>query len=283
MKITILGCGYVGSAIARLWQKHGHQLTVTTTTPEKFAPLSEIAQQVVVFERKDRNVSPSVAAIADIIQDQDVVLFSIGARTRELDIYRQTYLGTATNLVTALEKNQSVKQVIYTGSYGILGNKQGAWTEETAPVAPANDNSKILAQTEEVLLSANSAKLKVCVLRLAGIYGPGRELSKIFSRAAGTTRPGKGTDYSNWVHLEDIVNAIELARARELAGIYHLNSDQILETREFFRRLFATHNLPPIQWDIEAVSNRPYNLRLSNQKIKDAGLKLIYPQIVFDL
>ena len=192
-------------------------------------------------------------------------------------------MGTARNLVTALENNQSVKQVIYTGSYGILGDKKGAWTDENAPVAPANENSKILVQTEEVLLSANSAKLKVCVLRLSGIYGPGRELIKIFRRSAGTTRPGKGTDYSNWVHLEDIVNGIELARLKQLVGIYHLNSDEILETREFFHRLFETYNLPPINWDTKVTSNRPYNLRLSNKKIKDAGLNLIYPQIIFDL
>ena len=275
MKITILGCGYVGSAAARLWKKNGHQVTVTTTTPEKVAQLSEIAHQVVILDGNDTN------AIAKVVQDRDVVLFSVGARRG--DNYRQTYFGTATNLVTALQDNQTVKQVIYTGSYGILGDKKGAWTDETAPVAPANENSKILSQTEEILLSANSAQLKVCVLRLAGIYGQGRELIKIFKRSAGTNRPGKGTDYSNWVHLEDIVNGIELARLKQLAGIYHLNSDEILETREFFRRLFEVYNLPLINWDTEVDSNRPYNLRLSNKKIKDAGLNLIHPQIVFDL
>ena len=277
MKITILGCGYVGSSVARLWQKQGHQVTATTRTAEKVAQLSDIAHKIVILDGKDSN------AIADIIQDQDVILFSIGARTRDFDIYRQTYLGTATNLVTALQNNHTVKQVIYTGSYGILGDKKGAWTDETVSVAPANENSKILAQTEEILLSANSAKLKICILRLAGIYGPGRELINIFKKSAGTTRPGSGKDYSNWVHLEDIVNGIELVRLKQLAGIYNLNCDEPLETCEFFRRLFATHNLPAINWNPELESNRPYNLRLSNKKIKDAGLNLIYPQIIFDL
>ncbi|ELS05179.1 nucleoside-diphosphate-sugar epimerase [Xenococcus sp. PCC 7305] len=277
MKIAILGCGYVGSAIARPWQRNGHQVTVTTTTEQKVTQLSEISHQVVILDGKDSS------AIEDLIQDQDVVLFSVGAKTRELDIYRQTYLGTAQNLVTALQNNQTVKQVIYTGSYGILGDKQGAWTDETAPVAPANENGKVLVQTEEVILSASAPSRKVCVLRLAGIYGPGRELIKIFRRSAGTTRPGAGTDYSNWVHLEDIVNGIELARLKQLAGIYNLNSDEILETRVFFRRLFTAYNLPDFNWDTNAASNRSYNLKLSNQKIKDAGLNLTHPQIVFDL
>ena len=277
MKITIIGCGYVGSAIASLWKKNGHQVTVTTTTAEKVTQLSAIAHKVVILDGKDST------AIADLIQDQDVVLFSVGARTRELDIYRQTYLGTATNLVTALQNNQTVKQVIYTSSYGILGDKKGAWTDETAPVAPANENGKILVQTEEVLNSASSPNRKVCILRLAGIYGPGRTLIKIFKRSVGTTRLGAGTDYSNWVHLEDIVNGIELARLKQLEGIYNLNSDEILETREFFRRLFETYKFPPMTWDSSKASNRPYNLQLSNQKIKDAGLKLVHPNIVFNL
>ena len=276
MKITILGCGYVGSAVARLWQKKGHQVTVTTTTAEKVAQLSDIAHQVVILDGQDRN------AIADIIQEQDVILFSIGARTRDIDIYHQTYLGTATNLVTALQNNRTVKQVIYTGSYGILGNKKGAWTDEMAQVTPTNKNSEILAETEEVLLSANSAKSKICILRLAGIYGPGRELINIFKKSAGTTRAGAGKDYSNWVHLADIVNGIELVRLKQLAGIYNLNCDEPLETREFFHRLFTAHNLPAISWNPELESNRPYNLKLSNKKIKDAGLNLIYPQIIFD-
>ena len=275
MKITILGCGYVGSAVARLWHKNGHQVTVTTRTPEKVTQLSDIAHKVVILDGKDQN------AIAKIIEHQDVVLFSIGAKRG--DDYRQTYLGTTTNLVAALANNNTVKHLIYTGSYGILGDQKGAWTDEAASVNPANENGVILSQTEEVLLSLNSSKLQVCILRLAGIYGPGRELIKIFQKLAGTTRPGTGKSYSNWVHLEDIVNAIELVRANQLYGIYNLNCDEILETGEFFRRLFETYNLPAINWDTEKVANRPYNLRLSNKKIKDAGLKLIYPQIAFDL
>ena len=284
MKITILGCGYVGSAVARLWHNNGHQVTVTTRTPEKVSQLENIAHKVVILDGKDQNaISPEARrfAIAKVIENQDVVLLSIGAKRG--DNYRQTYLGTATNLVTALANNNTVKHLIYTGSYGILGDQKGAWTDETASVFPANENGKILYQTEEILLSLNSAKLKVCILRLAGIYGPGRELIKIFQKFAGTTRPGTGKDYSNWVHLEDIVNAIELVRADQLSGIYNLNCDEILETGEFFRRLFATYNLPSINWNTKEVSNRSYNLRLSNKKIKDAGLKLIYPEIAFDL
>lgn len=273
MNILILGCGYVGSEVARWEQKNGHQVTVTTTTPQKVQKLSSIADRVTIVEGNDVN------AIANVIQDRDVVLLSVGAKSR--DTYYQSYLETATNLVTALQNNNTVKQVIYTGSYAVLGDRKGQWTDETVPTNPVNDNGQILVDTEEVLLAARSEKLKVCILRLAGIYGEGRELIKIFRSWSGTTRPGKGDDYSNWIHLEDIINGIEVASDKQLDGIYNLASDESLTTGEFFHRLFTTHNLPGITWDATKDSPRPYNTRLSNQKIKDAGMQFIYPQIVF--
>jgi len=42
--------------------------------------------------------------------------------------------------------------------------------------------------------------MSVCILRLGGIYGPRRELVKIFGRVAGTIRPGNGEDATNWIH-----------------------------------------------------------------------------------
>ncbi len=273
MKITIIGCGYVGIAIARFWNQAGHNLTVTTTTPDKVEQLSQFAEEVAIVKGNEPNT------LQKVIQDRDVVLLCVGAKNRSN--YQEVYLETAKNVVEVIKNNSNVKQLIYTGSYAVLGDKNGAWTDETESIAPANKHSEILCKTEEVLLSVQSEKLKVCVLRLTGIYGERRELIKIFRSRAGTTRPGTGEDYSNWIHLEDIVNGIELAREKELTGIYHLNCDEPLPTREFFQRLFTTHNLPPITWDESADSVRPYNMRLSNKKIKAAGLKLTYPQIMF--
>jgi nucleoside-diphosphate-sugar epimerase len=230
MKIAIAGCGYVGSAVARLWHEVGHEVTVTTTTPEKVSNLQEIAQRVVIVQGDDLN------NLKEVVKDREIVVLSVGARNRAT--YRQTYLETAKNLVLALKEAPNVQQLIYTGSYAVLGDKQGAWVDEESPVTPANENGEILDQTEQTLLSAQNENLKVCILRLAGIYGPGRELIKIFRSWAGTTRPGDGKDYTNWIHLDDIVKAIDLASQKQLPGIYHLGSDEILPCREFFDRLF---------------------------------------------
>ncbi len=275
MKIVIIGCGYVGSAIARLWQQQGHQVIVTTTSPEKVATLKTIASEVVIAQGGDLDV------LKQVIKDQKIILLCTAAKQRTVESYRQSYLATAKNIIRAIKDTSSVKQLIYTSSYGILGNKNGAWTDEAAPVEPINELGAILAQTEQVLLSTVKSDLKVCIFRLSGIYGKGRELIKIFRSRAGTNRPGNGRDYTNWIHLDDIVNGIEFARQKQLSGIYNLNSDEILSTGEFFNRLFATHNLPSITWDSSQPSLRPYNLKLDNQKLKAAGFKLVHPQIIF--
>ena len=277
MKIAIIGCGYVGTVIARFWSQSGHLVTATTTTPEKISELEQVAKSVVVIKGDDLD------ALQDVVKEQDVVLLSVSIRAanRSVSAYRETYLETAKNLVAALKQAPSVKQLIYTGSYAVLGDKNGEWTDENSPVAPANENGKIMYEVEQVLLAAQSETLGVCILRLAGIYGPGRELIKIFGRWAGTTRPGNGEDYTNWIHLDDIVGALEFVRLKQLQGIYHLTNDMPLQRREFFERLFQLHGLSKISWDGLASSVRPYNARLSNQKIKAAGFQLIHPETLF--
>lgn len=274
MNIAIIGCGYVGYAIAQYWQQNSYEVvTATTTTPERVPALQSVAQKVVVVSGNDPE------ALQSVLQNQDVVLLSIGAKG--FNLYEETYLHTARNLVSVLRQIPSVRHLIYTGSYSVYGDRNGAWVSEETPVAPANSNGEILSQTEDVLLSAESENLRVCILRLGGIYGPNRELVKLFSRAPGTTRPGDGNDVTNWIHLDDIVGAIEFARKHHLQGIYNLVDDAHLKSRELLENLFAKHNLPQVIWDSSLKSNRPYNAKVSNQKIKDAGYQLIHPQMIF--
>jgi nucleoside-diphosphate-sugar epimerase len=272
MKVAIIGCGYVGKAIADYWRHElGFVVTATTTKPENVTTLEDYAQRVVVVKGHDP------AGLQSALQDQEIVLLSVGAKNAE--VYEETYLHTAQTLVSVLKQSPTVRQLIYTGSYAVYGDRDGAWVDESSAVAPANANGQILAQTEQVLLSAPNDNLKVCILRLGGIYGPGRELVKIFRRVAGTTRPGNGYDATNWVHLDDIVGAIELARSNRLQGIYNLVDDAHLTTRELLDRVCERHHLPQVIWDCSLKSVRPYNARVKNQKIKDAGYQFNHPQI----
>lgn len=266
----ILGCGYVGKAVARCWRPH-FTITATATRATRVSELESLVDRVVIVRGDD------AVGVRSLLHNQHVVLLAIGAPNA--DAYESTYLQTAKTLVSVLQDLPTVQQVIYTGSYAVYGDRGGEWVDETTPVKPANRNGEILAETEHILLSASTATRSVCIFRLGGIYGPGRELGKIFRRVAGTTRPGTGTDAANWVHLEDIVGAIAFAQQHALNGIYNLVGSVPITTGELLERVCAAHNLPPVAWDSTQSSLRPYNARVSNQKLRDAGYSFIYPEI----
>ncbi|MEH2115775.1 SDR family oxidoreductase [Nostoc sp.] len=274
MNVAIIGCGYVGYKVAQYWQQNmNFVVSVTTTSPERLPALQSVSQRVIVTCGND------IDGLKSVLDNQEVVLLSIGAKSGE--VYEETYLQTAQALVSCLQQNKSVKQLIYTGSYAVYGDRNGVWVDEETPLAPANLNAQILRKTEEILLSASSEYLRVCIFRLGGIYGTGRELVKIFSRYSDTTRPGSGEDITNWIHLDDIVGTIEFARNRRLQGIYNLVDDAHLTSRDLLDSLFEKHNLPKVKWDTSVKSIRPYNAWVSNEKLKEAGYELIHPQIIF--
>ncbi|TAG91101.1 MAG: NAD-dependent epimerase/dehydratase family protein [Oscillatoriales cyanobacterium] len=272
MKVAIVGCGYVGTATAQnLRVKSDYTITATTTTPERVAELEGVAQRVAVLKGNDKD------AMTAVLQGQDAVILCVGAPNS--NAYQESYLETATTLVSVLKDIPTVKQVIYTGTYSVYGDRQGELVNEESPVAPANPNGEILAETERVLLAASSPNLKVSILRLGGIYGPGRQLVKIFGRWAGTTRPGAGEDATNWVHLDDIVGGLTFALEHQLQGIYNLVGDVSLSSGELLDRIFEANNLPKASWD-GSPSVRPYNARVSNLKIKAAGYQFVHPEMI---
>jgi nucleoside-diphosphate-sugar epimerase len=275
MNVTILGCGYVGTAVARYWtQTLGLTVTATTTTSERIQSLNPVAHQVKIVRGNDATLLKS------ILQDQEVVLLSVAAqgRTRNAQAYHHAYLETAETLAAILPQLPKIKQLIYTGSYAVYGDQNGVEVDESSTIYPASENSEILAKTEEILLNIASDRLKICILRLGGIYGPNRELVKIWSRAAGKTRPGDGNYPTHWIHLDDIVGAIEFARKNQLDGLYNLVDQSNYTIRKLVELVCKKYDLEPILWDESQPNQRPYNVQVSNQKLLKAGYQFIHPQ-----
>lgn len=276
MNAIIIGCGYVGSVVAQHWQNLGHAIAATTTTPDRIGELQKVANQAIVLKRCDEET------LQTILPNQDAVFLSVAPTANEqvdAEMYEETYLQTANNLVIALKDFPNVKQLIYTSSSAVYGNSNGAWVSEESPVAPANRHGEILHETEQVLLSASSPDLKVCIFRLGAIYGPDRELKKRFSKLAGTTRPGSGNHFTNWIHLDDIVSASEFALARQLQGIYNLVNDVPISACELFEQLCDRYELAEVKWDASDTKTPSNNRRISNQKLKAEGYQFIHPKV----
>ena len=275
--ITILGCGYVGSALANYWQERGHFVTGTTTSWQRVAPLSELLSQVVLIKGDDAD------AVQSLVRGQDTVVVSVAptsSMAADEDSYSTTYLSTAKNLVKALEQTPTLKQIIYLSSCSVYGDRQGDWVDENSTIVPQDHRSQVLYETEQILMQANKENQRVCIFRLGGIYGPGRELIRMYGGLAGMILPGKGDRVINWTHRDDIVEAIEFARFKELEGIYNLVDDSQLTVKEQIERVCFQYSLPPVRWDNSSLSIQRKSLRVSNQKLKAAGYQLVHPQLV---
>jgi nucleoside-diphosphate-sugar epimerase len=275
--IAILGCGYVGGTLADDWQDQGHFVTGTTTSRNRVAALAETVSKAVVMRGDDLN------AVHSLLKGQDTLVVSVaptGFQEAEAATYETTYLDTAKNLVTALSNAPNIKQVIYLSSCSVYGDRQGEWVDENADIDPLDRKSQVIYEAEQTILKAANDSQKVCVLRLGGIYGPGRELVNMFGGLAGMTMPGKGDRFINWIHRDDIISAIEFARLNELDGVYNLVDDSQLTIKEQVKRVCAAYGLPPVHWDASKFSPPRKSLQVNNQKLKAAGYDLIHPQII---
>jgi nucleoside-diphosphate-sugar epimerase len=275
MNSAILGCGYVGSCVARRWREDGHNVTVTTTTSEKTEQLKALAQQVVVMRGSDE------AAVRAVVRDQQVVLICVAPTTASLlnpEGYEEIYLRSAKNLVAALKDDPAPKQIIHTSSCSIYGDRVGQQVDEGSPVAPMNRMTEILCETEQILLGASDENVRVCVLRLGGIYGSGPEMANRLRRIAGAKLPGNGENLVHRTHIDDIVSGVEFARQNQLDGIYNLVNDVAVPIRGMLDSMCEEYGLPKVVWDPSMSSRTSYNARVSNSKLKAAGYRLIHPE-----
>ncbi len=92
--------------------------------------------------------------------------------------------------------------------------------------------------------------------------------------------PGSGETFTSWIHLDDIVSALDFLSQRRLGGIYNLVNDFNMTIHELSDEICQRADLEKILWDDTKPSYRSLNARISNEKIKSAGYKLIHPETI---
>jgi nucleoside-diphosphate-sugar epimerase len=271
--IAIIGCGYVGAELAKVLGEKGHAVTCTTRNKKKLPSLHKIAQRAVVCKGSDEK------ELQLIVKDQDIIIVTVSADS--IDDYKNTYLRTAQSLRHIALTKKSPKTLIYTSSTAVYGENHGYWVDENSPLLAESEPAKILIETEETFLSLAKLGWKVCIFRLAEIYGPERTLVNKLKDLEGHVMPGKGENFTNMIHLDDIVSATDYALTHSLEGIYNLVDDDHPERRQLFDKVADKHRVEHLEWDPEMSSkmNRG-NKRVSNHKIKAAGFAFKHPHRV---
>jgi nucleoside-diphosphate-sugar epimerase len=266
MRVLIVGCGYVGQPLAEALAARDHEVCGVTRTGMSLgghvAPLAcDITQPT---------------KVARLPVEYDWVINTVSSSRGGADAYRSVYLEGTKNLLNHLRFDR----YIFTSSTSVYAQTDGSVVDESSPAEPTSPTSRILRETEELLLSS---RRPVIILRLAGIYGPGRgHLFQQFLRKEARLH-GTGGRFLNMIHRDDVVGAIMCALERGQAGtIYNIADDEPVTEREFFEWLAERlgRDLPPTVPESElAVRKRgATNKRVSNQKLRaELGYALKYP------
>ncbi len=259
----IIGCGYLGTALAQLWTAQGLDVTVTTTRPERLQELQSVAAKAIVLQGNN------LSLLQELLQDVDCVVLSVAAKST--DAYTTTYLESSKTLVEALQSAPNVVSVVYTGSTSVYGDSSGDWVDESTPLQPSTLQAQILANTEDILLSATSPNRAVCILRLGEIVGPGRSIKARVQQNAGKTLAGTGQNYTNLSHRDDIIGAIDFVAKSKLSGIYNLCGDLHIPRKDYYDRICDLEGWPRVNWDPSMRTVHGGNKRVSSDKIHQAG------------
>jgi nucleoside-diphosphate-sugar epimerase len=235
--LIILGCGYVGRALAAAAQLRGMEVHALTRNRATAAGLLRAGIHAVEGDIAGHAWHPRLPAGADLLVN------CVASGGRDLDGYRHTYVCGQQSLV-AFARQAAPRCIVYTGSttvYPQTGGVEVAEDDVPAEVSPA---AALLLQAEATLLAA-ALPARTFVLRLAGIYGPGRHrlLDQVRS---GEPLAGTGAQYLNLVHRDDVVAAI-LAAADSgcTGGVFNTCDGSPAPKREVVGWLAARMGLPP--------------------------------------
>jgi nucleoside-diphosphate-sugar epimerase len=190
---------------------------------------------------------------------------------------RQVYVEGLRNVLDRLPPPACFLYVSSTSVYGQTGGEE---VDENAATEPLDESGRVVLAAEALLRSrcANAV-----VLRLAGIYGPGRLLRQQALQAGQplTTDPDK---WLNLIHVEDGATAVAAAEQRGTPGsVYNICDGQPVQRREFYRELARQLRCPVPQFiapsgDVPVAGRELANRRICNRKMStELGVILKYP------
>ena len=202
-RLVIFGCGYVGSAVAQAALAAGARVAALTRNQEKAAAL------------RHAGVDPVVVADlatdswhATLVPGADFVVNTVSSGGPEN--YRRSYVeGMQSILAWAAKGAGPLETFVYTSSTAVYPQGGGVTVDESADASGGTPNGAIIRESEQLLQAAPATVCaRAFILRLAGIYGPGRHHLLDQLREGALTLNGSGDHRLNLVHRDDIVAAI---------------------------------------------------------------------------
>lgn len=199
-KIFIAGCGYIGVRIARLWMEQGAEVTCVVRTPEKAAELSAQGCEPLVasFDEPGSITLPDLAG--------SILYYLVPPPGGGIADTR------ARNFTSALRQGAHPAQIVYMSATSVYSETGGGIVTEESAVEPRSAMGKRRLDAERAFQEyGEQTGSAVTVLRVSGIYGPGRLPLMQVSQGQPLLREEESGP-SNRIHADDLA-AVCLAAA----------------------------------------------------------------------
>ncbi len=240
MHVLVAGAGWLGSSLCRALSGQGHRVTAVRRDPDRAAALAYPGVSPLALDLCDPG------AARRLPRDLDAVVACQSAGADGADAYRRAYVEATRTLLDAVRESGRPSALVYTGSTGVFGQRDGSDVDEATPPAPASPAAEILVEAERLVLGASTSRLRTVVLRLSGLYGPGRNWP--VDRVRGgqiALGPGDGT-WLNLCHLDDAVAAVQAALDRGASGrVYHATDAEPVRRRDLATWVSGRLGIPP--------------------------------------
>ncbi|MBI5610485.1 MAG: NAD-dependent epimerase/dehydratase family protein [Deltaproteobacteria bacterium] len=269
LHVVVAGCGWLGLAVAKALLAQGHRVTGIRRDPTRAAELAGQGIQPLALNLLDPQAHLALPP------DTTAIVACQAAGGGGLQDYRAAYLGINQTLLRAAER-LPLRALVYTSSTGVFGHSDGSQVDETTEPSPRTATGEVLAEAEQLLRSAATQGVPTRIVRLSGLYGPGRwgTLQRVRSGAL-ALGPGDGA-YMNFCHLDDAVQVVLAALDRGSDGtVYHASDAHPPLRREVVTWLSAQLGIAPSRTDTAIAG--PSRRVSSAWTLANLGITLRYP------
>jgi nucleoside-diphosphate-sugar epimerase len=269
VKSLIIGCGYLGMRVSRLWRAEDRPVWATTRSPER------------AEELRRHGLEPFVC---DVLKPQtltalphaDTVLYCVGHDRAGGASMRDVYV---TGLANVLDHLPTPRRLLHVSSTSVYGQIAGEWVDEDAATEPREESGRIVLEAEQLL---RRRVPEAIILRFAGIYGPGRLRRQAL--LAGEPIICDGARWLNLIHVDDGAATVLAAEERGRTGaVYNVCDDLPVARREFYEALARHLDAPPPRFvppppGTPAPVHESANRRVANARSRrELGVKLQFP------
>jgi nucleoside-diphosphate-sugar epimerase len=205
--VLIAGCGDVGGRLATQllaagWEVHGLRRDVSRL------PAGVIGVAGDLFNKE----CPATWPIGAV----DYLVYCAAATDHDEAGYRAAYVQGLEHVLEWLgDYGQVPNRLLFVSSSSVYGQQEGEWVDESSPAVAAGYSGRVMLEAEQLALKSG---IPASVVRLTGIYGPGREwlLTQVRRGYRVVVEPPL---YANRIHADDAAGLMACLLEADRRGV----------------------------------------------------------------